>query len=204
MTEPRKKTAREGGNPGPPKKVRKKNIRTHRREAEELLQAGEAVFISERLATEWFGSPMLPWRPTVLSDQNREQAFAVKKEIQPWVKVILGVRRQGARRTLGAQETEREILQRHAAGESLPPALFTTKTSKPVPDANLRWLVGLVYSALARCDGREDAESITDLITRRLFSKLGLPESGTEPLRSLLRPLGKRRREPSRRRRKRG
>jgi hypothetical protein len=125
---------------------------------------------------------MFPWRPAVLSDQNREQVFAVKKEIQPWVKVILQIRRYGARRTLDAQGTEREILQRRAAGQSLPPVPFIKKTLKPVPDASLRWLVGLVYDALARCDGKGDAESVTDLITRRLFSKLGLPESGTEPL----------------------
>lgn len=172
---------------------RKKNIRTLRREAEAHFRAGKAIFADERLATEWFGSAMPPSRPPVLSDQNREHAFTFKKEIQPWVRLILEIHRHGAGRALDAEGTEKEILRRNTAGEPLPPAPFT-KSSKPVPNANLRWLVGLAFGALARSDGTDDAESLTDLITRRFYSPLGLPEHGSEPLRDLLRPMEKRRR----------
>jgi hypothetical protein len=52
-----------GAGPIPTKVVRKKNIRTHRKEAEASLRAGEAVFTGERLATEWFGSPNVSVAP---------------------------------------------------------------------------------------------------------------------------------------------
>ena len=172
---------------------RKKNIRTLRKEAEEHFRAGRAIFADERLWTEWFGPTMPPSRPPVLSDQNRKQALMFKKELQPWFRLIVEIHHYGARRTLDAEATEKEILRRYAAGEPLPPIPFT-RTSPPVHGFNLHWLVGLVFGALARSDGMDDAESLTDLITRRFYSPLGLPEYGSEPLRDLLRPLEKRRR----------
>ena len=141
--------------------------------------------------TEWFGPTMPPSRPPVLSDQNRKQALMFKKELQPWFRLIVEIHHYGARRTLDAEATEKEILRRYAAGEPLPrfPSLERHRFMVSTSIGLSGWSSEPSHGATAWMTPKASRPSF-----RRFYSPLGLPEYGSEPLRDLLRPLEKRRR----------
>ncbi|HEY3351173.1 MAG TPA: hypothetical protein VGM13_15460 [Thermoanaerobaculia bacterium] len=175
-------------------KVRRKNIRTLRKEMWEMFdhEGKKAAFINARVADEWSPLPIPKGRPPVLTPEIRANALEFRLELLPWVRVI---RRVQSKRRAGANERDiiYSIEKMRAAGVALPPPPYEGKSS-PIRDLSLKWLVGRVFAAETGITGRQTSESVVDAITRKFYSPFGLPTHGSEPLRDLLRSVEKRRR----------